>query len=411
MRILFITPSLPYPPHQGGAIRIYGFLKELHRAGHEITLLSFSSEDTPLTLDNPLNSLCAQILTIPTPNHSVRKRLMTIAFTNKADIANRLYDPQMAQVFLKQLAHQPYDLIQVEGIEVGSYLLMAKSHFPNIPIVYDAHNAETDLQRFFAEIAFSHLKQLPSALYSHIQSQRIELFERELINQADKVIAVSEEDQAILKRLSGSATVEVVPNGIFTADYEPTESATHLELKPNALVFTGKMDYRPNIDAVLWFIDEVLPLIERYAHVHFYIVGQKPHSRLDTLRNNPNVTLTGWVPEILPYLLQSSLYIAPLRIGSGTRLKLLEAMAAQCAIVATTTAASGLGSSISQFLTLADKPQEFANAVLELLQDSNRRQMMGTKAQEYVQTHYDWAVIAPRLLQVYAELGLHDKAE
>ena len=79
--------------------------------------------------------------------------------------------------------------------------------------------------------------------------------------------------------------------------------------------------------------------------------------------------LTGWVPEILPYLLQSSLYIAPLRIGSGTRLKLLEAMAAQCAIVATTTAASGLGSSISQFLTLADKPQEFANAVLELLQD------------------------------------------
>lgn len=411
MRILFITPGLPYPPHQGGAIRIYGFLKELHRAGHEITLLSFVSEDSPLTLDNPLNSLCKQVLTVPTPNHSILKRLITIVFTNKADIANRLYDPQMEQVFLSQLAQHPYDLIQVEGIEVGRYLLTAKSHFPNIAVVYDAHNAETDLQRFFAEIAFSHIKHLPSALYSQIQSQRIELFERELITKANKVIAVSEEDQAILERLSGSTKVGVVPNGIFTADYQPTESATHLELKPNALVFTGKMDYRPNIDAVLWFVEEVLPLIERYSHVHFYIVGQKPHPRLEILRSHPNVTLTGWVPEILPYLLQSSLYIAPLRIGSGTRLKLLEAMAAQCAIVATNTAASGLGSQISHFLTLADKPQEFANAVLELLQDANRRQLMGAKAQEYVQTHYDWGVIAPRLLNVYAELGLHGKAE
>jgi len=405
VRILFVTPNLPYPPHQGGAIRIYGFLKELHKAGHEITLLSFIGEDTPLTPDNPLTAICQHILTIPTPSHSLSKRLMTIAFTNKADIANRLYDAKMEQAFLDQLAHHSYDLIQIEGIEVGSYLLTAKNRFPHIPIVYDAHNAETDLQRFFAEVAFNHIKQLPSALYSQIQSRRIERFERELITKADKVVSVSEEDQVILKRLSNMANVEVVPNGIFTADYEPTTSATHLELKPNALVFTGKMDYRPNIDAVVWFVDEVLPLIERYTHVHFYIVGQKPHARLETLRNHPNVTLTGWVPEILPYLLQSSLYVAPLRIGSGTRLKLLEAMAAKCAIVATPTAASGLGSQISNYLTLADKPQEFANSVLELLQDPNRRQIMGSKAQEYVHQYYDWSVIAPRLLQVYAQLG------
>jgi sugar transferase (PEP-CTERM/EpsH1 system associated) len=405
VQILFVTPNLPYPPHQGGAIRIYGFLKELHKAGHEITLLSFLGEDTPLTPDNPLNIVCKQIITLPTPAHSLAKRVMTIALTNKADIANRLYDATMEQTLLDQLAQHPYDLIQIEGIEVGSYLLAAKSHFPQIPIVYDAHNAETDLQRFFAEITLTHLKQLPSALYSRIQSQRIELFERELITKADKVVSVSEEDQAILRRLSNMAKVEVVPNGIFTADYEPTVSATHLELKPNALVFTGKMDYRPNIDAVMWFVDEVLPLIERYTHVHFYIVGQKPHPRLEALRSHPNVTLTGWVPEILPYLLQSSLYVAPLRIGSGTRLKLLEAMAAKCAIVATPIAASGLGNQINNYLTLADKPQEFANSVLELLQDPTRRQTMGAKAHEYVNEHYDWSVIAPRLLKVYAELG------
>src|SRR5690606_14010977 len=121
------------------------------------------------------------------------------------------------------------------------------------------------------------------------------------------------------------------------------------------LVFTGKMDYRPNIDAMRWFSETILPLVqEAVPDVHLYIVGQKPHKSLESLRDAPHIDLTGWVPNVQPFLQAADVYIAPLRMGSGTRLKLLEAMAAGCAVVATTVAASGLDNTVKRSLILAD---------------------------------------------------------
>src|SRR5690606_23656791 len=115
------------------------------------------------------------------------------------------------------------------------------------------------------------------------------------------------------------------------------------DLGPCALIFTGKMDYRPNVDAMLWFASDILPQVRSIMpDVRLYVVGQKPHPRLEVLRDHDHIVLTGWVPEVTPYLHAAAVYIAPLRMGSGTRLKILEAMAAGCAIVATTLAAAGL---------------------------------------------------------------------
>jgi polysaccharide biosynthesis protein PslH len=167
------------------------------------------------------------------------------------------------------------------------------------------------------------------------------------------------------------------------------------------------MDYRPNVDAMLWFASAILPLIQPHVlDVHLTIVGQKPHPRLEALRDQNNITLTGWIPAVQPYLHAASLYIAPLRMGSGTRLKILEAMASGCAVVATSTAASGLLPEVKQALVITDTEREFADAVVSLLQNPAQRRELGQAAQTVIKQFYDWSVIIPRLLTVYREIGL-----
>jgi glycosyltransferase involved in cell wall biosynthesis len=167
------------------------------------------------------------------------------------------------------------------------------------------------------------------------------------------------------------------------------------------------MDYRPNVDAMLWFAETILPMVqEEVPDVSLYIVGQKPHSRLDALRDNPAINLTGWVQSVKPYLHAADVYIAPLRMGSGTRLKLLEAMASRCAIVATRVAATGLTPEAQKTMIINDSPEMTARAIIHLLHNPRQREQLGTAAFEQVSRHYDWSVLVPGMLTAYKEIGL-----
>ncbi|MEO0562308.1 MAG: glycosyltransferase, partial [Chloroflexota bacterium] len=166
----------------------------------------------------------------------------------------------------------------------------------------------------------------------------------------------------------------------------------------------------PNVDAMMWFAAEVLPLITPTSNVQLYIVGQKPHPRLASLRMNPNIEITGWVAEVQPYLHAADVYIAPLRMGSGTRLKMLEAMAAGCAIVATPTAAAGLSEEAKAHMVVTPDANAMAAAVRHLLTDANSRRQLGQEARAFVQNTYDWSVLVPRLLGVYQIMGLTNES-
>jgi glycosyltransferase involved in cell wall biosynthesis len=197
--------------------------------------------------------------------------------------------------------------------------------------------------------------------------------------------------------------VAVVPNGVDLEFYRPgivpplTDAGTH------ALVFTGKMDYRPNVDAVLWFADAVLPLILAQApDTRFYVVGQQPHERLARLAEQPGIMLTGRVPDTRPYIAAAGVYIVPLRIGGGTRLKVLEAMAMGQAIVSTRLGCDGFDFTDSHEVRFADEPAAFAEAVLELFRDRSRAAALGQTARAFVETHYGWDAIVPRLEALYA---------
>ena len=407
MQILLLTPALPYPSHQGGALRNFGILQGLHEAGHTISLLSFheGSSTGQSEIAPPLAQSCARIETVAPPLRTPIHRLRTLLLSRQPDLARRLDSIPFRDRLREMLKQTRFDLIQFEGLEMTINLALARQLQPSAKLVYDAHNAEYALQKVIAEVEIGNRRRLPAALYSRIQAQRITRFERAVCAQSDAVIAVSAEDAAALSPFRSDYKVSVLPNGIFTDDY--AASAQGVELGGAVLVFTGKMDYRPNVDAMQWFSAAILPKIRAQCpDARLYIVGQKPHASLQTLREDDHVEVTGWVAQVQPFLHAAQVYVAPLRMGSGTRLKILEAMAAGCAVVATSPAAAGLEAEVRDALIIADSETAFADGVTKLLQNPDQRQALGREAQQVVRKHYDWSALIPCLLGIYQEIGL-----
>lgn len=404
MHILMLTPSLPFPPHQGGALRNYNILRGLHAAGHAITLLSF--HDNTFSIEaTPLTDLCEHIETIEPPQRSLRHRLRDMLLSHQPDLARRLYSETFHKCLQTILGNTEFDLVQFEGLEMAVYLPTVKQQQPQAKLCYDAHNAEYALQRVIFQVDRGTPKRWPAAFYSFIQSKRITSFERYICQDVELVVAVSQEDADALCQLTPQSRIAVVPNGIATEDYKNYRE--HLDLGENVLLFTGKMDYRPNVDAMLWFASTVLPEVRKQIpSIRLHIVGQKPHAQLEVLRTKEGIEITGWVPEIRPFLHAADVYVAPLRMGSGTRFKILEAMAAGCAVVATTAAAAGLHHETQQVIIIANSESEMANAIVSLLKDKIQRQKLGNAAQAYVKQHYDWSFLIPRLTAAYEGIGL-----
>lgn len=404
MRILMLTASLPYPPHQGGALRAYGILDGLHRAGHEITLLSFHDGSVQVR-HTPLADCCTRVETLPPPSRAQHDRLRDLLLSDQPDIARRLFDEPFWRCLQGLMAESDYDIVQFEGIEVACYLPPARQTGTQARLIYDAFNAEAALQQLIFRVDLGSPQRWPAAAYSFIQARRIARFESLLCQLADRVIAVSDEDAAILRQYHPDNYVPVVNNGIFVDDYIYHDQ--QFDLGESALVFTGKMDYRPNVDAMVWFGETILPRVQQHIpDAKLYIVGQKPHARIEKLRARRGIEITGWVQDVRPFLYGADVYVAPLRMGSGTRLKILEAMAAGRAVVATPTAVSGMSSGVREAALITDTPAEMANAIIALLQNPNRREELGEHARRYVKQHYDWPVLIPRLLAIYKELGL-----
>jgi glycosyltransferase involved in cell wall biosynthesis len=431
MHILFLTPQLPYPPHQGTALRNFGLIQGLSER-HRISLLSFSdsSQEELASTAVPLLELCQRIETVPAPPpRPTKKRALDTLTHRLPDMALRLASATFADQLAAWLARETFDVVHVEGIEMAPYLdaLLDNGHQSPL-IVFDDHNCETMLQRSYALIDARSPRRWAGAIYSLIQWQKLRRYEADVCRRAHQVLAVSETDAVALQRLVSDLDVTVIPNGIDTAQYEadpsPEMRESGAEPRPT-LVFTGKMDFRPNVDAVRWFAKAIWPHIRaKVPEVQFYAVGQRPHPQLDALRADPGIKLTGWVGDMRPYITAATVYVAPLRMGSGTRLKLLEAMALGKAIVSTRLGAEGLTGEapVDTTTTIAsprpstirgtdglalmlvddNNPGAFADAVVTLLRDPCRRHHLGTAARAFVQVNYDWRVIIPRLEKIYA---------
>lgn len=402
MKILLLTPQLPYPPHQGTSLRNYHIIRGL-AARHEIYLLSFAEENGGNNRDvpEPLRALCADVLAVPAPRRTMAQRVWRMVSRRRPDMAHRLESEAFDRALQGILNSRGFDVVQIEGIELARYMPTVRRLSPDCKLVFDDHNAEAALQysAFLADARRP--RRWPAAAYSLVQTLRLRRFERWACRTADAVTVVSEPDGRALQRLAPGIEPVVIPNCIDVEAYRQRPDGA---VPRYDVVFTGKMDYRPNVDAVAWFGRKIWPLIRRgRPETTWAVVGQKPHPRLAWLRQEPGVTVTGRVPEIQPYLTGARVYVMPLRMGSGTRLKMIEAMAAEKAIVSTPMGAEGYDVSPGNHLLLAETAAEFADSVLRLLGDAAERERLGDSAARFAAA-YDWREVIPRFDEVYERL-------
>ena len=405
MKLLLLTPQSPFPPRQGTTLRNYYLLRHF-ASKHEVHLFScLAPGDSPLP-DPEFLKMCARVEVFQQPERPPLLRLKDTLLAAKPDMAQRLEQADSHSILQRMLAEESYDLVQIEGIEMAPYgFQILQEARPRPPVVFDDHNAEFLLQKRNAFMDARNLTRWHAAGYSLLQWQKLYRYERAFCQAVDGIVAVSEPDRRALASLAPQRPIVNVPNGIDIARYLPEPLPT---TSPPSLIFTGKMDYRPNVDAMLWFGLEALPRIRRETPVQLQIAGMLPHRRLDRLGALPDVELTGEVEDIVPYIHRSAIYLAPMRVGGGTRFKVLEAMACARPIVSTSLGVEGIPVRDGEHVLIADDPKSFADAVLSLLRDQaaggERSRSLGEAARTFVEKRFTWEMILPQLDAFHAQL-------
>jgi polysaccharide biosynthesis protein PslH len=404
MKLVLLTPQTPYPPDQGAPIRNFSFIRQLGGdSRYEVYLLSFArpGEDPSTTPARTLlERFCRKVVLLPPPSpRSKPVRVLDMLLKPKPDLALRLAGgaDDFRWMFDNLLNEIAPDAVLCEGLEMTPFALplLKKKNRPRL--ILDDHNAEYLLQqRIYEAEKTAGLRRKPAALYSRQQAQRLSNYEKYVIEHFDRTIAVSEPDKAALEKIAQpKAPIAVIPNGIDLSYFEPGYEA--IEQTDN-LVFTGTMDFRPNVDAVTWFVREVWPIIQQAKpHARFLIVGRRPSEAVRALKEIPGITVTGEVLDARPYIKQSAVYVVPMRMGGGVRFKVLEALAMSKAVVTTSMGADGIALTPGHDALFADEPQEFAAAVLHLLDKPESRAELAARGRALIERHYDWRTITPLL--------------
>jgi glycosyltransferase involved in cell wall biosynthesis len=414
MNILVLSPYPPYPPYGGGTMRIYQIVRGL-AARNNVTCLTFAPDAAAEQALEPLRQMC-RVMTVRGPEpRGIVNRAITTAASPLPDMALRNRSSAYAAALGELVAHEQFDVVQAESIEMAPYLEMLRANqaASRPTLVLDQFNAEFVLQRRAAQTSLQALRQgaiTPrngaGAIYSLIQWIKLANYERQAMQACDAVLAVSEDDRRTLLQLDSTRQIAVIPNGVqadhFSRDVLRDEQAGPLVFQGLPLVFSGTLDFRPNIDAVLWFAREVLPLIRaRKPDVRLLVVGKRP---VPVMRQLPGdaVSIIGEVPDTRPYIAGSAVYVVPMRIGGGVRLKLLEALAMEAPTVSTAMGAEGVaGLREGEHCLIANTPADFAAAVLHLIDHPEYAARLGAAGRTLVQHHYDWSVIIPRLETLY----------
>ncbi|MFQ5460299.1 MAG: glycosyltransferase [Anaerolineae bacterium] len=396
MRVLVFAPTVPWPPNQGAAIRNFHIVRALAKR-HDVTLIAFGDPEAEAA---PLTQAGVEVIAIPPPGpRGMPRRLMDLVTSPAPDLARRLRsETMMAAARLKAVIEEPFDVVEVEGLEMAPYGLAVRQSTPmgqRARLIYDAHNAEWVLQRRAAAADAEDRRRWPVAAYSMVQAVKLRRFETRMLRASETTVAVSDADAAALRALAPQAHIVVAPNGVDTRYFTPGDGAN---IDEDLVVFVGKMDFRPNVDAVRWFCGEVWGRVRAARpEARFVIVGRDPAPAVRALATKPGVTITGAVDDVRPWLHRAAVVVAPLRVGGGTRLKVLEAMAAAKAVVATSLAVDGLEVARDQEVVIADEARDMAHQILALAADEDRRLELGAAARRRAEFQYQWEQVGWRL--------------
>ncbi len=385
-------PYSPEPPVFGGAIRSHHLLRALLR-DHEVTLVCLGSPGAAARIARAFSShrITVRVVSPPWLAHLRRLGQLYARWTEHSFLQLVYSSKNMERMINEILAAEDFDVVQAESFMMGNFRLETDA-----VRILDAHNVEYDNHRRMALHGRSWLRR------RHYHREYEKLFQEELrtYRHQDGIFVTSSRDRDILDSDVPDVPKYVIPNGVDLTYFTPSPVGG----VPYSLVFSGMMGYVPNHDGMLYFLDEIFPLIRRsIPQTTLTIVGSQPRRSL-LRRNSPNVLVTGYVDDVRPYVWGASVCIIPLRMGGGTRLKLLEAMALRTPVVTTSLGGEGIGIEHGVSALIADDPQEFAEAVVTLLRHEGLRQRLTKNAYELVRSMYDWRVVGERLRDAYGVL-------
>ena len=392
MRLLFLTPRLPYPPNRGGEIIIFNFLRQL-AARHEIALVTFYDRPEELAHRASLERYCARVEMIRRPGKTDPLVLLRTLGGWSYSISRHWSHELRARLQLVLAEWQPA-LVQVETFVMGAYLPDCRG----IPTVLHMHDVAWVMWDRLARVLPFYLRPLVT-----IEARRIRRDELAACRGASVCVPVSVTDQDRLSAATAEAPVgvRVVAPGVDSEALTPVQRAAGSQ----NLVFVGSMSYPPNVDAAEFFVRDVLPLIAAVVpEVTLTIVGARPSPAVQRLAANPRVRVTGLVEDVRPFYAAAAATIVPLRIAGGVRMKILEAMALGSPILSTSIGAEGLCLEDGRDLLIADTPDQFAAAAVRLLRDPAIGDALARHARETAIRRFSWESVAETLEQVYRSI-------
>ena len=377
MNLLFLAQRVPFPPNRGDKIATYNQIRHLAKK-HEVAVLCLAENRDDLANVEALSPIVASIHAVPlSPQRARIRALYGLASGTPLTVAY-FNEPELHQRVASHMANRRCDAVIIYSSGVAQFV----EKYSNVPRVMNFGDLDSlKLEQYAA-------KSLPPMKWVYqCEYHRLLQYERHLAASFSHSVVHTQRELSDFQRLIPGVPVACVRNGVDLEFFQPLD----LPKKPNSLVFTGVMDYFPNVEAVTWFCKEVLPIIRlEIPDVSFVICGARPNAVVVRLAKLPGVVVTGRVADVRPYLAQASVGVVPLRIARGIQNKLLEAMAMGLPVVSTTAAYVGVEAKSGRDLLIADDPISFANAVIGLLQDESRRREMGRSARELIEKSYTW---------------------
>lgn len=396
MRILYITPYVPSLIR----VRPHNLIKYLSRRGHLVTVLSLQSTEQEERDAEKLRNCCHRVETVKLTKQQSLLNCFKALPTMTPLQAAYCHSPAMQMLIGRVLKEEKFDIVHVEHLR-GAHFGTAVAGMPK---VYDS----VDCISLLFEKALHSAPSLASRLIAWLDLGRTRRYEGRLISQYDKVLVTSPQDKEALLKLDGRSheqnqetKVSVLPNGV---DLEYFAFANG-DRAPETLVFSGKMSYHANVAAASHLVQEVMPLIwARRPGVKLEIVGNNPPQAICALAKDDRVRVTGFVPDLRPYLARATVSVSPMQYSVGIQNKVLEAMATGTPVVASRQACSALKVRNDTHLLVADDPATFAERVLRLLDDVALRREIAINGRNYVEERHDWRTIAHNLENIYAEV-------
>lgn len=385
MKILFLANRVPYPPFRGDKLKIYNLAKRLC-GKHELHLLTFAQSEEDLTYKEELEKIFTKVTFVSLPKWRSALNSAGGLFSRLPFQVLYFRSAAMRRALADVLAQDRFDAIHVQHLRMAQYL-ETNTAIPRLLDLPDAFSLYWKRKHDNSKNPFIRV-------FEGEEQRRVLQYEQRVLHRFEKTLVCSVEDKKYLEETHGLQNMDLLPNGVDTSVFFP---AAHDYAHNRTILFTGNMDYGPNVDAVSYFTAEIFPIIrQRHPDVRFVIAGQRPVPKVLALAGDA-VSVTGFIPNLADEYNKASVVVAPLRFGAGTQNKVLEAMAMGIPVVCSNIGFAGLGIQSGEGAIMQTEPGAFAEAVCALLADASYRKEVGEKGIAVIQSCFSWDKVALQL--------------